>query len=98
MEAWPLGGRTPLTFESGRNALFANTTRPTRAQKAWLVRGSKQPGGKLPLFDAAGQQISYRTVKSCIQQGWAEPWFNNPIKPEWLVCKLTQSGREILKK
>ena len=72
--------------------------RPTKSQKAWLVRGLEQPGGKLPLFDAEGQKISSRTVKSCIQQGWAVPWFKNPIKRDWLVCKLTQSGRIILQK
>jgi hypothetical protein len=25
--------------------------------------------------------------------GWAEPWFSNPIKPDWLVCRLTEAGR-----
>lgn len=69
--------------------------RPTPAQKAWLRRGLEQPGGKLPLFDLQGQEYASRTIKSCIQQGWAEPWFNNPLKPNWLVCKLTDSGRLI---
>jgi len=55
-----------------------------------------QPGGKLPLFDAAGQQISARTIRNCIDHGWAEPWFENPIKPGWLVCRLTERGRDIL--
>jgi hypothetical protein len=32
-------------------------------------------------------------VRSCIDQGWAEPWFSNPLKPDWLVCKLTAAGR-----
>ena len=69
--------------------------RPTEMQKKWLQYGLSQPGGKLPLFDDQGKQISSRTVKSCIQQGWAEPWFDNPIKPDWLVCKLTGKGREV---
>ncbi|MDG2034587.1 MAG: hypothetical protein P8J29_11660 [Rhodospirillales bacterium] len=72
--------------------------RPSLSQETWLVRGLDQPGGKLPLFDPEGQKISSRTVKSCIKQGWAEPWFNNSIKPDWLVCKLTESGRAILQK
>ena len=68
---------------------------PTAAQLAWLKRGLAQPGGKLPLFDDRGQRVNTRTIKSCISQGWAEPWFANPIKPDWLVCKLTDEGRRI---
>jgi len=67
------------------------------AQRAWLLRGLEQPGGKLPLFDRDGQKISERTIKSCIRHGLAEPWFKNPIKPDWLVCKLTDKGRLALK-
>lgn len=67
--------------------------RVTAVQREWLVRGLSQPGGKLPLFDHDGQKFSDRTIKSCIRKGWAEPWFENPIKPDWLVCKLTESGR-----
>ena len=70
-------------------------TGPTVAQLTWLKRGLLQPGGKLPLFDDSGQRVNTRTVKSCISQGWAEPWFINPIKPDWLVCKLTKEGRRI---
>ncbi|HUB94658.1 MAG TPA: hypothetical protein VL993_01995 [Stellaceae bacterium] len=68
---------------------------PTPAQRAFLRRGLDQPGGKLPLFDEAGQQIDPRTVRACLEQGWAEPWFNNPLKPGWLVCKLTPLGRTL---
>jgi hypothetical protein len=63
------------------------------AQRAWLTRGLEQPGGKLPLFDRDGQKFSDRTVRSCIRHGFAEPWFDNPIKPDWLVCRLTDKGR-----
>ena len=69
---------------------------PTDVQKAWLARGLTQPGGKLPLFDILGRQVNPRTIRSCIDQGWAEPWFANPIKPDWLVCKLTERGRKAL--
>lgn len=69
---------------------------PTDVQRAWLLRGLAQPGGKLPLFDAAGQRIDARTIRSCIDQGWAEPWFVNPLKPDWLVCRLTDQGRGLL--
>ncbi len=69
--------------------------RPTLGQKSWLARGLGQPGGKLPLFDDEGQHYPVRTVRSCIDRGWAEPWFKNPMKPNWLVCKLTEEGRSI---
>ena len=68
----------------------------TQPQREWLEKGLSQPGGKLPLFDFRGQRISSRTVESCISEGWAEPWFNNPIKPDWKVCKLTEIGRQVL--
>ena len=69
------------------------TVRPTAAQRTWLKQGLGEPGGKLPLFDAQGQAYNRRTIQSCIDQGWAEPWIENPIKPDWLVCKLTNAGR-----
>ncbi|MBL6932683.1 MAG: hypothetical protein ISR45_07005 [Rhodospirillales bacterium] len=64
-------------------------------QLRWLQRGLDQAGGKLPLFDDKGRKVSDRTVKSCIEHGWAEPWFSNPLKPDWLICKLTDTGRDI---
>ena len=71
-------------------------TRPTAAQRRYLARGLSEPGGKLPLFDHTGQRIDPKTVRSCITRGWAEPWFDNPIKPDWLVCKITERGRTAL--
>jgi len=68
---------------------------PSKAQRAWLKRGLSQPGGKLPLFDRYGQNVSPRLVRACLEKGWAEPWFSNPLKPDWLVCKLTEAGRGI---
>ncbi len=84
----------PHRHRARDNATGAGTL--SGAQREWLSRGLTQPGGKLPLFDRDGQKISDRTVKSCIRKGWAEPWFENPIKPDWLVCKLTDSGRKAL--
>jgi len=68
------------------------------SQISWLKRGLDQAGGKLPLFDDKGRRISERTVRSCIEKGWAEPWFANPLKPDWLVCRLTNSGRDMIDK
>ena len=67
---------------------------PTLAQQCWLRRGLNQPGGKLPLFDEFGQRFHPRTIQRCVDAGWAEPWFANPIHPNWQVCKLTDSGRK----
>ncbi len=69
---------------------------PTEPQRRYLLLGLKQPGGKLPLFDRNGQQITAATIRSCVRRGWAEPWFDNPIKPDWLVCRLTHRGRAVL--
>ena len=66
--------------------------RPRRAEQAYLRMGLDQPGGKLPLFDDAGQRIRASTIQTCIDRGWAEPWFSNPLAPDWLVCRLTQAG------
>ena len=81
-----------------RRARLARAMRgkPSSVQITWLKRGLEQPGGKLPLFDGNGQRIDPRTIRSCIENGWAEPWFHNPIKPDWLVCKLTPAGRAML--
>lgn len=77
-------------------ALGGHDGRPSTIQLRWLARGLDQPGGKLPLFDEWGQRVNERTIRSCIEQGWAEPWFTNALKPDWLVCRLTESGRAIL--
>ena len=87
--------RTSPTAQDLANSLgnARRKPRPTVTQLAWLSRGLEQAGGKLPLFDHYGQRYDSRTIKSCIEQGWAEPWFKNPIKPDWLVCRLTDLGR-----
>jgi hypothetical protein len=68
---------------------------PNMHEREWLARGIGQPGGKLPLFDGEGQTVSAELVRGCIDKGWAEPWFANPLKPDWIVCKLTPAGRSI---
>jgi hypothetical protein len=71
-------------------------TRPSAIQRRYLEQGLAQPGGKLPLFDAQGRQIPRQTVEACIAHGWADRWFANPIKPDWLVCRLTAAGYRTL--
>jgi hypothetical protein len=75
------------------NGSEPGTGHPNAAQRHYLLRGFSQPGGKLPLFDRDGQHIHPALVRACIAHGWAEPWFGNPLKPDWLVCKLTEKGR-----
>jgi len=70
---------------------------PSDRQIEWLSRGLNQPGGKLPLFDLSGARVNQRTIKSCLDHGWAERWFANPLKPDWLVCRLTDAGRAVLR-
>ena len=66
---------------------------PALSELLYLRRGLAQAGGKLPLFDLDGQDVDAAIVRRCVDRGWAEPWFNNPLKPDWLVCKLTEAGR-----
>ncbi len=66
---------------------------PTLQQLLYLRRGLAQPGGKLPLFDLDGQEVDETVVRRCLERGWAEAWFQNPLRPDWLVCKLTEAGR-----
>ena len=76
--------------------MVALKQRLSAAEKTYLKMGLRQPGGKLPLFDDDGQEISARTILSCLKKGYVERWFANPLKPEWLVCRITQDGREAL--
>ena len=71
--------------------------KPSTAQVRYLRQGLHQAGGKLPLFNEDGQEIVAKTIRACIEKGWAEPWFDNPVKPNWLVCKLTEAGRKVAK-
>ncbi len=90
----PLRAATKVAAEYPRDTpLPEASARPSPAQRRYLSRGLDQPGGKLPLFDAEGQRIDRKTIESCLERGWAEPWFDNPVKPGWLVCKLTPAGR-----
>ena len=86
-------GNQPAATRPIKGLGWKRAARPTPAQAVWLKRGLAQPGGKLPLFDANGQHYNARTVRACLDQGWATPWIGNPLKPDWLVCKLTEAGR-----
>jgi hypothetical protein len=74
----------------------AHEVRPSEAQVRYLTRGLHEPGGKLPLFDREGREIPKKTIEACIAHGWAEPWIANPMKLDWLVCRLTPAGFRVL--
>lgn len=84
------------TIEKTDLSKVVRNIKPSAAQIRYLSRGLKQPGGKLPLFDKEGQRINEKTIRSCISHGWCELWFKNPINPAWLVCKLTDAGRDAI--
>jgi hypothetical protein len=75
---------------------IAAGVRPSEAQRRYLERGLTQPGGKLPLFDRDGREVSRKTIESCVSHGWAAAWVPNPIKPDWQVCRLTDAGYRAL--
>jgi hypothetical protein len=74
----------------------AAEVRPTEPQRRYLERGLTEPGGKLPLFARDGRQVPRKTIEACIAHRWAQPWTRNPIKSDWLVCKLTSAGYRAL--
>ena len=90
------GERASAGAAAGSSGPVAAGVRPTEAQRRYLERGLTQPGGKLPLFDRDGREVPKRTVESCVVHGWAAPWAPNPIKPDWLVCRLTEAGYRAL--
>lgn len=85
-------GRTRKSWRDPSRPANANME-PNAVVRAWLARGLEQPGGKLPLFDYDGQEIEPAIVRGALERGWAEPWFRNPTKPDWLICRLTDAGR-----
>jgi hypothetical protein len=91
-------GLTPTAGRVVEHHEVTNTApvRPTLPQRRYLERGLEQAGGKLPLFDRDGREVPRKTVEACITHGWAEAWTRNPIKPEWLVCRLTAAGYRML--
>ena len=42
-----------------------------------------------------GPCLGVRLGGPLLDQGWCEPWFANPMKPDWLVCRLTTTGRAL---
>lgn len=85
-----------LAMSTAIKSRMSVRTTLSQAERDYLKAGLKQPGGKLPLFDRRGQEISPSLIQACIQKGYAQRWFANPLKPDWLVCRLTDKGRDLL--
>jgi len=64
--------------------------------REWLRGGEAREDGRLALFDQFGEPIDKKVVKTAIASGLAEPWFANPMRPQWTVCRLTQKGHDFL--
>ena len=62
----------------------------------WLSGGLGREDGRLALFDSFGEPIDKAVVKTAIASGYAEPWFSSPMRPQWMVCRLTAKGRGAL--
>jgi hypothetical protein len=62
----------------------------------WLKTGLNNPEGRLSLFDGSGQKIPASIQRFAIQNDLAEGWFANPMRPEWMVCRLTARGQRAL--
>ncbi|CAM3786070.1 hypothetical protein [Litorimonas haliclonae] len=73
-----------------------NNSALRREVLAWLQSGLEQKDGRLALFDGTGQRVSASIQRAAIAQGWAEGWFANPMRPDWMVCRLTPLGRQVL--
>jgi hypothetical protein len=87
---------SPARRAAFRSLKGGSSWRPTAAQRRYLMRAIGQAGAKLPLFDRNGREIDRKTIESCVDKGWAEPWFDNPTQRAWLVCKLTPAGYAVL--
>ncbi len=59
----------------------------------WLNGGLNREDGRLAIFDTFGEPVNKAVIKTAIASGYAEPWFSNPMRPQWTVCRLTAKGR-----
>ena len=62
----------------------------------WLRGGLDREDGRLAIFDSFGEPVNKAVIKSAISEGLAEPWFSSPMRPQWMVCRLTPKGRTVL--
>jgi hypothetical protein len=86
----PVTGARRLRSARGAGS---RSQRISPVELSWLARGLDQPDGRLPVFAQDGSPVPRRMIEAAIRNGRAERWFHNPLKPDWLVCRLTPAGR-----
>ncbi len=64
----------------------------------WLRGGLNREDGRLAMFDTFGEPVRKIIIKTAIAEGLAEPWFSSPMRPQWMVCRLTSKGRDVLRR
>lgn len=82
-------GRAVLSERQKQNALRRDVI-------AWLKTGAGNTEGRLALFDGMGQRIDSQIQRAALSWGWVEGWFANPMRPDWMVCRLTPAGKRAL--
>lgn len=87
----------PRGTSAHRQGASSRTDTLSSAQRAYLQGGLSQPGGRLPLFDTYGGKYDAETIRACLRQGYCEAWFANPMKPDWMVCRLTEKGYSLFR-
>jgi len=90
-----VNGLIIMTIYSDRARLSARETEIEL--RNWLEAGSQRTDGRLAMFDQFGEPVSKGVIKTAIASGLAEPWFSSPMRPQWMVCRITQKGREALR-
>ncbi len=83
-----------MTIYSNRAGFTARETE--EAMRQWLQGGLDREDGRLAIFDMFGEPVNKSVIKSAIASGLAEPWFSSPMRPQWMVCRITPKGRAAL--
>ena len=83
-----------MTIYNDRAGLTARETE--MELRNWLHGGLNRADGRLAIFDTFGEPVNKAVIKSAIAAGLAEPWFSSPMRPQWMVCRLTPKGRDAL--
>ena len=81
-----------MTIYSNRAGFSARETE--MEMQSWLQGGLDREDGRLAIFDMFGEPVNKAVIKSAIATGLAEPWFSSPMRPQWMVCRLTTKGRD----
>lgn len=93
-----LGKSGWVDMATGLNRANAKARLIETEMMGWLQGGLNRVDGRLALFDAFGEPVEKVIIQSAIAKGLAEPWFASPMRPQWMVCRLTAQGRRVATK